>query len=117
MPSTPRRFLKNLTVTNGRLTLPSGMSYRVLLLPPTDRMTPAVLRKIKDLAAAGATVLGARPIKSPSLSGFPKCDAEVADLANELWGDNSAALPAPNPSAMAAWSGANHWPTCSPNRE
>ena len=79
-------LLKNLTVTDGRLTLPSGMSYRVLLLPPTDRMTPAVLRKIKDLAAAGATVLGARPVKSPSLSGFPKCDAEVTDLANELWG-------------------------------
>ena len=80
-------LLKNLTVTDGRLTLPSGMSYRVLLLPPADRLTPVLLRKIKELAAAGATVLGGRPAKSPSLSDYPKCDAEVAAIAAELWGE------------------------------
>ena len=80
-------LLKNLTVTDGRLTLPSGMSYRVLLLPTTDRLTPAVLRKIKELAAAGATILGSRPVKSPSLAGYPQCDAEIAALATELWGN------------------------------
>src|SRR5205823_3730143 len=36
----------------------------------------------------GATVLGSRPTKSPSLSGYPASDAEVAQLSHELWGDN-----------------------------
>ena len=84
-------LLKNLTVTAGRLTLPSGMSYRVLLLPPVSRFTPALLKKIKELVAAGATILGGRPTKSPSLSDYPKCDAEVAALAAELWGEAAAA--------------------------
>lgn len=82
-------LIKNLTVTDGRLTLPSGMSYRFLLLPPGDRLTPAALRKIKELAAAGATVVGERPTKSPSLSDYPKCDAEIAALAAELWGNEA----------------------------
>ena len=81
-------LLKNLTVTDGQLTLPSGMRYRVLLMPPTDRLTPALLKKIKDLVAAGATLIGARPAKSPSLTGYPHCDAEVASIASELWGNS-----------------------------
>jgi len=78
--------LKHMTVRNGRLVLPSGMSYRVLVLPPVTTMTPQLLRKIKALVDAGATVIGPRPTKSPSLSGYPRCDAEVQALAEELWG-------------------------------
>jgi hypothetical protein len=33
-------------------------------------------------------VLGAPPVKSPSLEGYPKCDEEVKTLARELWGDS-----------------------------
>jgi len=62
------------------------MSYRVLVLPDTTRMTPALLRKVKELAEAGATIIGStRPTKAPGLSDFPKCDEEVAQLAGELW--------------------------------
>ncbi len=50
-------------------------------------MTPALVEKIKQLVAAGATVLGPRPTASPSLSDYPKCDEEVARLAAEIWGD------------------------------
>jgi len=77
------------SVKDGLLVLPDGMSYRFLLLPATDRMTPAMLRRVKELAEAGATVVvptGACPHKSPSLSGWPQCDDEVGRLANELWG-------------------------------
>ena len=84
-------LIKNLTVTDGKLTLPSGMSYRVLLMPPTDRLTPTLLKKIKDLVTAGATVIGERPTKSPSLAGYPNCDAEVASIASDLWGSSAQA--------------------------
>ncbi|HEX3086161.1 MAG TPA: glycosyl hydrolase, partial [Pyrinomonadaceae bacterium] len=71
----------------GRLVLPDGMSYRVLVLPEIDRMTLPVLRKLRELVAGGATVLGPRPVKSPSLAGYPESDAELQAIANELWGD------------------------------
>ena len=77
--------LTRMTVNDGRLVLPDGMSYRVLVLPDVERMTPGLLRKVKELIEAGATVVGGRaPQKSPSLTGYPACDAEVRQLA-DLW--------------------------------
>jgi len=76
------------SVKDGNLVLPDGMSYRVLVLPETPTMTPKLLRKIKQLVADGATVIGARPLKSPSLSDHPACDREVATLADEVWGNS-----------------------------
>lgn len=79
--------LTRMSVRDGRLVLPDGMSYRLLVLPQTTTMTPPLLRKIKDLVEAGATVVGPRPLKSPSLSDYPRCDEQVKQLADELWGD------------------------------
>jgi hypothetical protein len=75
-----------MSVKDGKLVLPDGMSYQMLALPRSETMTPKLLRKIKDLVRAGATIAGNRPVKSPSLSGYPACDAELKTLADELWG-------------------------------
>jgi hypothetical protein len=77
---------KSLSVKAGRFVLPDGTSYRLLVLPEITTMRPAVLRKIAALAAAGGTVLGPAPKKSPSLENYPKCDQEVEALAKALWG-------------------------------
>lgn len=82
----PETVVSLMSVENGLLRLPGGMSYRVLVLPEAETMTPTLLRKVHDLVIAGATVIGPRPLKSPSLSGYPGCDAEIARLAEELWG-------------------------------
>ena len=82
----PEVVLNRMSVKDGRLMLPDGMSYRMLVLPDVPTMTPQLLRKIKELVSAGATVVGAPPVKSPSLTGYPQCDAEVKALATELWG-------------------------------
>lgn len=82
----PEVVLTRMKVKDGRLVLPDGMSYRMLVLPRVPTMTPQLLRKIRQLVAAGATVVGAPPLKSPSLSGYPQCDAEVQALAADLWG-------------------------------
>ncbi|MGP8259129.1 MAG: glycosyl hydrolase [Acidobacteriaceae bacterium] len=71
----------------GSSAMPDGMSYRVLVLPPTVLMTPEVLHKLHDLVAAGATIVGPRPVSSPSLLHYPDADAQVRDLATDLWGD------------------------------
>jgi alpha-L-rhamnosidase len=71
----------------GSSEMPDGMSYRVLVLPPTKQMTPEVLHKLHELVAGGATIVGARPTASPSLLHYPDADAQVHDLATDLWGD------------------------------
>ncbi|HEY4247615.1 MAG TPA: glycosyl hydrolase [Lacunisphaera sp.] len=81
-------LLNRMSVANdGRLVLPDGMSYRLLVLPETDRMRPELLRKLRDLVAGGATISGRKPLASPSLAGYPNADPEVHALATELWGD------------------------------
>ncbi len=73
---------------DGRMVLPDGMSYRVLVLPPTlDRMRPELLRKIRELVAGGVTLVGPKPRLSPSLQGGSSADLEVQALAYEIWGD------------------------------
>jgi hypothetical protein len=72
-------------VENGRIVLPSGTEYRVLLLPNLQTMRPALLKKVAELARAGAPVLGPRPRQSPSLRDLGDGDATVRKLADELW--------------------------------
>lgn len=83
----PETFLADAAVEGGWIVFPDGIRYRVLVLPERETMTPALLRKVRDLVRAGATVVGPRPRKSPSLSGYPECDSEVERLAAEVWGE------------------------------
>ncbi len=90
---TPEVLLTRMQVRDGRLVLPDGMSYAVLVLPKVGTMTPALLTRIQELVQAGATVIGPPPAKSPSLSDYPNCDAQVRQIAEKLWGSMSAAAP------------------------
>jgi hypothetical protein len=76
-----------ISVRDGRLTLPDGMSYRILVLPQLKTMRPELLRKIDQLVRDGAVVLGPAPEYSPSLQNYPSCDEEIKKLAAGLWGN------------------------------
>jgi hypothetical protein len=76
-----------MSVRDGRIVLPDGMSYRVLVLPNYPMIAPEVLLKLKELVAAGATVIGPKPSRATGLSNYPQCDDEVRKLADELWGN------------------------------
>jgi len=86
----PEVVLTRMSVKDGRLVLPDGMSYRLLVLPRVDRMTPKLLAKIEQLVKAGATIVGTPPLKSPSLSDFPDGDAQLHQIARRLWGTGTA---------------------------
>jgi len=73
-------------VRDGKIVFPGGAGYRVLVLPNMPTMTPALLEKIVDLVKEGATVIGAPPVRSPSLTGYPGCDERVRALVEEGWG-------------------------------
>jgi hypothetical protein len=79
-------LLNRLSVHRGRLTLPDGTDYAALVLPETDTMLPRIAERIRQLVRDGATVIGRKPVRSPSLEDYPACDAEVARIAGELWG-------------------------------
>jgi len=78
--------LRSLQVKDRHLVLPHGPRYRVLVLPSVPTMTPRLLRRVQQLAEAGATIIGdVPPVKSPGLSGYPHCDTQVRELAQGLW--------------------------------
>ena len=85
----PQKFLKDVTVKDGMLVLPSGMKYRLLVLPEESEMSVPMLKKITTLVEAGASIIGNPPVKSPGLAGYPESDAEVKKLASSLWGDGT----------------------------
>lgn len=82
----PLTLISKASVRNGKVVFPGGAAYRLLVLPAFDTMTPSLLGKIKELADAGATIVGSPPQKSPSLVNYPACDREVAKMAAEIWG-------------------------------
>ena len=82
----PKILMARAGVKDGLIAFPGGTSYRLMVLPQVETMTPALLAKIRDLVKAGATIVGPPPLKSPSLSGYPACDGEVKVIASDLWG-------------------------------
>jgi hypothetical protein len=79
-------ILNRMQVRDGRLLLPSGMSYRMMVLPDRESISPEALRRIASFIEAGATVVGRKPVRSNSLRGYPDCDREVRELADRVWG-------------------------------
>jgi hypothetical protein len=79
-------ILNRLSVKDGRLVLPDGMSYAMLVLPDSDAMNPAVLEKIELLVRSGATVVGPKPARAQGLEGYSASDEKVRAIAARLWG-------------------------------
>ena len=75
------------SVKQGNIVLPSGRSYRVMVLPDTPNMLPRVAQKLEELVSAGAVVIGPRPTASPSLTDYPQCDSTVASIGKKVWGN------------------------------
>ena len=78
-------LLHRTSVHDGRITLPDGMSYRMIVLPDNSPMTMAALRKIKELVMAGAIVVGPRPTGIAGLITVPSEQKEFDSLVSQLW--------------------------------
>lgn len=75
-----------LKTENGRLILPSGQSYKMMLLPDREDISLEVLKSLERLINDGAIVIGRKPTQSNSLKNFPLCDSEVKAIADKIWG-------------------------------
>jgi hypothetical protein len=73
-------------VNNGKIRLPSGMEYEVLVLPDDQRMELEVLKKIRELLEKGATIIGRKPSRVYGLSNYIEKERVLRDLADQIWG-------------------------------
>jgi len=84
-------ILLRLKVSGGRIVVPGGVRYRMLVLPDHKVLSFAALKKVESLLAQGATVLGPKPERLVSLVGGDAAQREFHALADKLWGDSPAA--------------------------
>lgn len=93
-PAVPRGYsfdyinaevLQQATVQGGVLCLPSGMQYRVLVLPDQTTMRPEMMNCIGNLVQRGLPVVGPRPVTSPSMKDYPMADYMVRQIAASMW--------------------------------
>lgn len=82
-------FLNRVTYSDGKIRMPDGMSYHVLVLPQNKTIDLAVLRKIEKLVLEGMVVIGNAPEKTTGLSNYPDGDKELNQIINRMWRCNA----------------------------
>jgi hypothetical protein len=86
----PHALIQRVKIEAGRIVLPDGMMYRLLVLQPTQGITVELVRKLRDLVNQGMWLVGAPPPYSFGLANAQRNDAELKRIVSELWGDDSA---------------------------
>ena len=81
-------ILNRMSVKNGRIVLPDGLSYALLVLPDQDHIPLEILRKLEEMVEDGATVIGRKPIEVPYLKNYSADNIELSELVNRMWGSN-----------------------------
>src|ERR1035438_3764688 len=77
-----------MNVKDGRLVLPDGISYRVLVLPDNQPITLAALDTVPSLIESGATVVGPPPTGLAGQSSTSD-QAKFHALVARVWGSDS----------------------------
>ena len=83
-----RSFLEMVKIKDGRIALPHGLTFPMLVASHTENVSPAVLKKLLQLAGDGAVILlGPKTKHAFGLDDYPKCDTETQQLVQQLWGE------------------------------
>jgi hypothetical protein len=78
-------ILQQLKVVDGKIVVPGGVRYRLLVLPDHKVLSLAALQKVNILLRQGATVLGPKPQRLVSLVGGGRAQKRFRKLASKLW--------------------------------
>lgn len=82
-------ILNKMEVRDGKIVLPHGQTYEVLVLPDEESINLEVLKKLQSLVSAGATIIGPKPLRGYRLNDFENNDREIQDIASRLWANNT----------------------------
>ena len=83
---TDETILLKLKMKDGKVIVPGGVEYRVLVLPDHKVLSMEVLKKIEELLQQGAQVIGYKPQNAVSLVGGEQQKNEFQTLADKIWG-------------------------------
>jgi hypothetical protein len=75
-------------VKDGKIYLPHGVSYRVLVLPDHKTLSLAAITKVEALVRAGAVVIGNKTVTTASLVKYPGAEQSVKKIADTLWSND-----------------------------
>lgn len=73
---------------NGKIVLPDGVNYNIMILPRNGDITLDALKKIEQMIKDGITVYGSRPQISGSYKDIASTN-EYEDIVNKIWGKNT----------------------------
>lgn len=80
-------LLGRMKARDGRIELPTGQAYSMMVLPRSGEISLEALRKIASMVEAGITVYGNRPTGSPCKEDIGK-EEEYRALVSALWDGN-----------------------------
>ncbi|SDZ92451.1 alpha-L-rhamnosidase [Porphyromonadaceae bacterium KH3R12] len=86
---TDETILTRLKVKDGKIIVPGGIEYRVLVLPDHRVLSLDALKKVESILSQGAEVIGYKPERLISLVGDEKAQSEFQKLANRIWGEDT----------------------------
>lgn len=80
-------LLTRMDGSKGKVILPDGMQYKMMVLPRNGDITLEALRKIATIVEKGANIYGPKPVMSGSAKDIGK-ETEYNNIADRLWGKN-----------------------------
>jgi len=84
---TDENIFLQLEAEDGLVKVPTGLKYRVLVLPDHEILSLAVLKKVEELLNDGVTFIGPKPESEASLVGGENADQQFDELADKIWGE------------------------------
>ena len=80
-------LLEKVKIIDGRITLPDGMNYSILVLPDEKAIKAELLVKLQELVKQGMILVGPKPEKATGLRNYPESDNLIKSVADEMWGN------------------------------
>ncbi len=78
-------LLNDLTIKDGKLALSNGSFFSMLALENEETINPMVLTRLKELARAGAVIVGEKPKRVAEITGDVDSGDKWEKLINKLW--------------------------------
>ena len=85
----PDVLLNRLSVKDGMVVTPEGLSYKFIWIPENKRMLPETLERIQTLLEEGATIVANAPKSLATLAGGEEAQQRFDKAVKAIWGNAS----------------------------
>ena len=83
----PDVLLNRLSVKDGKVVTPEGLSYQLIWIPENKRMLPETLERIHTLLEEGATIVANAPKSLATLAGGDEAQNRFDNAVKNIWGN------------------------------